>query len=58
MHLIIAFRRPSQTVAHYGASAGDNKMIMLVLLVPAGLLGMLVCMDRLERWAVETQDEG
>ncbi len=28
-------------------------MIMLILLVPAALLGLLLGMDRLERWAVE-----
>jgi hypothetical protein len=33
-------------------------MIMLVLLVPAALLGLVLCMDRLERWAVEPQDGG
>ena len=33
-------------------------MIMLVLLVPVALLALLLGMDRLERWAVEPQDEG
>jgi hypothetical protein len=32
-------------------------MIMLILLVPAALLGLVLCMDRLERWAIEPQDE-
>jgi hypothetical protein len=32
-------------------------MIMLVLLVPAVLLGVLLGMDRLERWAVEAIDD-
>jgi hypothetical protein len=31
-------------------------MIMFVLLVPVALLGLVLCMDRLERWAVEPQD--
>jgi hypothetical protein len=33
-------------------------MIMLVLLVPVALLGLVLGMDRLERWAVEPQDGG
>jgi hypothetical protein len=32
-------------------------MIMLILLVPAALLGMLLGMDRLERWAVDGADD-
>jgi hypothetical protein len=32
-------------------------MIMLILLVPAALLGLVLGMDRLERWAIEPQDE-
>jgi hypothetical protein len=33
-------------------------MIMLILLVPVALLGLVLGMDRLERWATEPQDEG
>jgi hypothetical protein len=33
-------------------------MIMLILLVPVALLGLVLGMDRLERWAVEPHDEG
>lgn len=33
-------------------------MIMLILLVPVALLGLVLGMDRLERWAVEPLDEG
>ena len=32
-------------------------MIVLILLVPAVLLGLLLGMDRLERWAVEGKDD-
>jgi hypothetical protein len=32
-------------------------MIMLILLVPAALLLLVLGMDRLERWAIEPQDE-
>jgi hypothetical protein len=32
-------------------------MIMLILLVPVALLGLVLGMDRLERWAVEGRDE-
>jgi hypothetical protein len=32
-------------------------MIMLILLLPAALLGLLLGMDRLERWAVEPTDD-
>jgi hypothetical protein len=32
-------------------------MIMLILLVPAALLGLLLGMDRLERWAVQDVDD-
>jgi hypothetical protein len=32
-------------------------MIMLILLVPVALLGLVLGMDRLERWAIEPQDE-
>jgi hypothetical protein len=34
-----------------------NPMIMLILLVPGVLLGLVLGMDRLERWAVQPQDE-
>jgi hypothetical protein len=33
-------------------------MIMFILLVPVALLGLLLGMDRLERWASEPQDGG
>jgi hypothetical protein len=33
-------------------------MIMLILLVPGVLLGLVLGMERLERWAVEPQVEG
>jgi len=32
-------------------------MIMLIFLVPGVVLALVLCMDRLERWAVETRDE-
>jgi hypothetical protein len=32
-------------------------MIMLILLVPPALLGLVLGMDRLERWAVEGTDD-
>ncbi len=32
-------------------------MIMLILLVPGVVLALVLGMDRLERWAVETRDE-
>ena len=32
-------------------------MMMLILLVPAAVLGLVLGMDRLERWAVEGRDD-
>jgi hypothetical protein len=32
-------------------------MIMFILLIPAALLGLVLGMDRLERWAVEGADD-
>jgi hypothetical protein len=32
-------------------------MMMLILLVPAVVLGLVLGMDRLERWAVDDRDD-
>jgi hypothetical protein len=50
-------REVADSQPDFTPSAGENTMIMFILLVPAVVLWLVLGMDRLERWAVEGTDD-
>jgi len=39
------------------ATVGDSQMMFVILFVPVVLLGVLLGMDRLERWTVAERED-
>jgi hypothetical protein len=46
----------SRPEGQQAATEGDNQMMLFALLAPIALLGVLLGMDRLERWTIDTTD--